>query len=119
MSQIGQFGPPPGASGVAYQPPPPPPPVSNAVQPPPVVVAQAGPVAPPRYAPAPVLRQRALRLVGVGMLLLVVGIAISIVTYQVASGTGGYYFVMYGPIILGVLSVVRGIILLVRSTRLR
>jgi uncharacterized membrane protein len=45
----------------------------------------------------------------VGLLLLIVGIAITSATYSSASQQGGTYIVAYGPIIFGVIRLFRGL----------
>ena len=45
----------------------------------------------------------------VGLLLLIVGIAITSATYSSASTQGGTYIVAYGPIIFGVIRLFRGL----------
>lgn len=49
---------------------------------------------------------------------IVIGIAITTLSYMAASG-GGFYIVGYGPVIWGVVYVVRGVRLLVKSRRVR
>src|SRR5262249_25675490 len=44
-----------------------------------------------------------------GIILLVIGIAITAVTYDSASQSGGTYVVAYGPIVVGVIKLIRGI----------
>jgi hypothetical protein len=44
-----------------------------------------------------------------GLLLLVVGIVITSVTYSSASQQGGTYVVAYGPIVIGVIKLFRGL----------
>jgi hypothetical protein len=45
-----------------------------------------------------------------GIILLVVGIAITTTTYGNATREGGTYIVAYGPIIVGIVKLVRGLI---------
>ena len=56
-------------------------------------------------------REQALRDIGIGLLLLVIGIAITAGTYSAAVGgnAGGTYVLAYGPIIVGVLRLLRGL----------
>ena len=82
--------------------PPPSQPVMSAPQPPPV---------------APQLRQHGLHWIRRGLLSIVIGIAITTLTYVAASG-GGFYVVGYGPVIWGVVYLVRGVKLLVKSGRM-
>ena len=65
---------------------------------------------------APQLRQHGLHWIRRGLLSIVIGIAITTLTYMASSG-GGLYVVGYGPVIWGVVYVVRGVKLLVRSRR--
>jgi hypothetical protein len=44
-----------------------------------------------------------------GIILLVIGIAITAFTYDGASRQGGTYIVAYGPIVVGVIKLIRGI----------
>ncbi len=44
-----------------------------------------------------------------GIILLVIGIAITAFTYDSASRQGGTYIVAYGPIIVGVIKLIRGL----------
>lgn len=44
-----------------------------------------------------------------GILLIVVGIAITAITHDHASRQGGHYIVAFGPIIVGVVRLVRGL----------
>ena len=67
---------------------------------------------------APQLRQRGLHMIRTGLLRIVIGIAITALTY-LASSAGGFYVIGYGPVIWGVVYVVRGVRLLVQSGRVR
>jgi hypothetical protein len=67
----------------------------------------------PRYGPPPVVRNHhraegVKQIVG-GLIALVVGLAITIGTYTAASG-GGVYFVAYGPMIFGVIYLIKGLV---------
>jgi len=123
MSQVDRLGAvhAPSTPGSVQAAPPPPPPSVQAPAPPaaPVSLPYAGAAALPPPVPAmeagSAQRRRALRMIRSGAVLFVIGIVITAVTYQLAAGTGGFYFVMYGPIIVGVWNTIRGIILLVRS----
>lgn len=44
-----------------------------------------------------------------GIILLVIGIAITAFTYDSASRQGGTYIVAYGPIVVGVIKLIRGL----------
>jgi uncharacterized membrane protein len=45
----------------------------------------------------------------IGLVLIVIGILITAVTYDSASKSGGTYIVAYGPIIVGVIKLFRGL----------
>ena len=47
--------------------------------------------------------------IALGLVLIVVGILITAVTYGSASTSGGTYIVAYGPIIVGVIKLFRGL----------
>ncbi|GAA1699695.1 hypothetical protein [Fodinicola feengrottensis] len=54
--------------------------------------------------------------IGIGVALIVAGIVISIVTFAIADASGGgTYFVAYGLPVFGVISIIRGIITLIRG----
>jgi hypothetical protein len=74
------------------------------------------PVTAPPYDPAPELalardaeRARGRSDLGYGLVLLVIGIVITAVTYGSASQGGGTYVVAYGPMIVGVIRIFRGL----------
>jgi hypothetical protein len=71
---------------------------------------------PPPYAPPPAdvaqQRARAQRTIIIGVLLLVGGLLLSLITYSVAARSGGIYFVAYGPVIYGLIRVITGIVAL-------
>jgi hypothetical protein len=67
---------------------------------------------------ASVIRQRGLRRVIIGVVLIVLGIAVTAVTFSSAQG-GGTYIVAYGPILVGIISVVRGLTTMARGGRFR
>jgi uncharacterized membrane protein len=46
---------------------------------------------------------------GIGVLLLLVGIVITAATYGSASAGGGTYIIAYGPMIVGVIKIFRGL----------
>jgi hypothetical protein len=58
------------------------------------------------------IRKGAVKQLGVGLLMVVVGVVITAATYSMASN-GGIYVVAYGPIIFGAISVLRGLFRLV------
>ena len=89
----------------------PPPPLPNA--PLQAQLAMSTPLPPPV---APQMRQHGMHWIRKGLLSIVIGIAITTATYMAASG-GGFYVVGYGPVIWGVVYVVRGVKLLVKSRR--
>ena len=86
------------------------PPLLNAPQPPQTVIAT------PLPPPAAPLREHGLHWIRRGLLSIVIGIAITALTYMASSG-GGFYVIGYGPVIWGVIYVVRGVKLLVKSRR--
>ncbi len=45
----------------------------------------------------------------IGALLLVVGVVITVMTYDSASTYGGTYVIAYGPMVVGVIKIVRGL----------
>jgi hypothetical protein len=53
---------------------------------------------------------RGARQLGIGVLLLLVGILITATTYSSASTSGGSYLIAYGPIIFGIVHIVRGLV---------
>lgn len=65
-------------------------------------------------------RRRGLIQVLIGAVIFVIGLAITIGTYHAAStsSSGGTYFVAYGPMIAGLIAVVRGLITLARASKL-
>lgn len=67
---------------------------------------------------ATVARTRGMRQIIIGAIVFAVGLVITIATYASASATGGTYFVAYGPMIVGVVTLVRGIVALGRSRNL-
>jgi hypothetical protein len=86
----------PGASGMPYQMP--------------------GPM--PQGSLAAVARKRGMKQIVIGALLFVVGLVITVATYSSASSGGGTYFVAYGPMIVGVIWVIRGIAAVSKSQKL-
>jgi hypothetical protein len=73
----------------------------------------------PPYAPPPVDvaqdRARAQRGLIFGVLWLVGGLALSLITYSMASRSGGVYFVAYGPVIYGVIRIVISLVALAKT----
>jgi hypothetical protein len=71
---------------------------------------------PPPYAPPPTdvaqERARAQRGLIFGVLWLVGGLLLSLITYSIAAKSGGVYFVAYGPVIYGVIRVVVSLVAL-------
>ena len=60
---------------------------------------------------AGVVRKRAMKQVAVGAVIFLVGLVITVATYSNASSSGGgTYFVAWGPMILGVIWVIRGLV---------
>lgn len=77
----------------------------------------APPVTQPLYDPALELalsrdaqRARASRDIGYGLVLLVIGLVITAVTYSSASRDGGTYVIAYGPMVVGVIRLFRGLV---------
>jgi hypothetical protein len=58
------------------------------------------------------IRKGAMKQLGVGFLMFVIGVLITVATYSMASN-GGIYVVAYGPIIFGAISILRGLFRLV------
>jgi hypothetical protein len=69
---------------------------------------------------ASVVRKRGLRQVTIGAVIFVIGLAITVGTYHSAStsSSGGTYFVAYGPMIVGLIAVVRGLVAMARASKL-
>ena len=61
------------------------------------------------------IRAGAMGQIGSGLLLFFIGLVITAGTYSMASsgGTGGFYVISYGPMIFGVIRVIRGLFRLV------
>lgn len=66
-------------------------------------------------------RTRAIRQIITGLVVGAIGLVITIATLAIASSssTGGTYFVAYGPMIVGLVYVVRGLIALSKAGRVR
>src|ERR1700757_1468654 len=64
-------------------------------------------------------RQAALRQIGLGIVVFIVGLVITLVTYHNAasSPTGGTYLVAWGPMLFGAIAAVRGLLALSRVGR--
>jgi len=79
-----------------------------------------GPNQMPGRSLAAVVRKRGITQIAIGGVVFVIGLIITIATYSAASSStsGGTYFVAYGPMIFGVLYMVRGVMAVVRSQRL-
>jgi hypothetical protein len=62
-------------------------------------------------------RRRAMRQIITGSILFGVGLVITVFTYSNASSsaTGGTYFVAWGPMIFGVIALIRGVTAMARS----
>jgi hypothetical protein len=68
---------------------------------------------------AAVVRKRAMKQVVIGAVILIVGLVITIATYSNASSSGGgTYFVAWGPMILGVIWVIRGLVAVSKAGKL-
>jgi len=65
-------------------------------------------------------RKRALRRMAIGLVFFIAGLAITAATYSHAasSPSGGTYIVAWGPMVFGVLSIVRGMVALRRANNL-
>lgn len=59
--------------------------------------------------------KRGTRKIIFGAILLFVGVVITIVSYAAASAAGGVFFVMYGPVVVGLISIISGGIEVSRS----
>jgi len=70
---------------------------------------------------ANIARSRGIRQIVIGAIIFVVGLVITVATYSSASSspTGGTYFVAYGPMIIGVISMIRGAIAVAQAGKLR
>jgi hypothetical protein len=70
---------------------------------------------------ADIARKRGIRQILIGAALFVVGLVITVATYSSASSsrTGGVYFVAYGPMIFGVIGMIRGAIAVAQAQKLR
>jgi len=69
---------------------------------------------------ATIARKRGMRQIVIGAVIFVIGLVITVATYSSASSspTGGTYVVAYGPMILGVVYVIRGILVIARAQKL-
>ena len=84
------------------------------------------PVGVPQFEPQPasamanVARSRGIRQIVIGAVIFVIGLLITVGTYSSASSspTGGTYFVAYGPMIFGVIGMIRGAIALAQAKKL-
>lgn len=111
------YGPPPGAygqtAGSPYGQPQPGAPYGQPFGP-----VQPGPMGLPGL--AGVARRRGLRQVITGSILFVIGLAITIFTlgHAASSPTGGTYFVAWGPMLVGLIAIIRGLLAMSRAGRL-
>ena len=99
----GQFGPGPGQYGAGPQP-----------------GFPGGPNPMPGTSLAAIARKRGMRQIVIGAVIFVIGLVITVATYSSASSspTGGTYVVAYGPMILGVVYVIRGLLVIARAQKL-
>jgi hypothetical protein len=67
---------------------------------------------------AAVVRKRAMRQVAIGAGIFLVGLVITIATYSSASSGGGTYVVLWGPMILGIIWVIRGLVAVSKAGKL-
>jgi hypothetical protein len=95
---------------------------------PPGLSYQSGqPVGVPPFQPpaasnmANVARSRGIRQIVIGGVLFLIGLIITVATYSSASSsrTGGTYFVAYGPMIFGIIGIIRGAIAVAQAQKLR
>ena len=85
------------------------------------------PVGVPPYQPAgasnlaSIARNRGIRQIVIGAIIFVIGLIITVASYSSASSppTGGTYFVAYGPMIIGVIAIIRGAIAVAQAQKLR
>jgi hypothetical protein len=86
---------------------------------------QPGPMGPAGMGPAGmgrlagIGRRRGTRQIVTGAVLFLIGLVITIATYSHASssGTGGTYFVAWGPMVIGIIAIVRGVVAISRARR--
>jgi hypothetical protein len=86
---------------------------------------QPGPMGPAGMGPAGmgrlagIGRRRGTRQIVTGAVLFLIGLVITIATYSHASssGTGGTYFVAWGPMVIGIIAIVRGVVAIGRARR--
>jgi hypothetical protein len=69
---------------------------------------------------ATVARKRGMRQIAIGAVVFVIGLVITIATYSSASSSpsGGTYVLAYGPMILGVMYAIRGIVTVAQAQKL-
>ena len=85
------------------------------------------PVGVPPFQPAAasnmanIARSRGIRQIVIGAVLFLIGLIVTVATYSSASSsrTGGTYFIAYGPMIIGVISIIRGAIAVAQAGKLR
>ena len=68
----------------------------------------------PRWLPSPqdaaaARRAQGARELGIGLVLLVIGIVVTAVTYNAVKDSGGRYVLAYGPIAIGAINIIRGL----------
>jgi hypothetical protein len=67
---------------------------------------------------AAVARKRGMTQIAIGAVVFVIGLVITIATYSSASSGGGTYVVAYGPMIFGILYVIRGFMAVAKAQKL-
>lgn len=67
---------------------------------------------------AAIARKRAIRMTLIGAGIFVIGLVITIATYSAASSGGGTYIVAWGPMVVGLIWAIRGLVSLSRASRL-
>jgi hypothetical protein len=68
------------------------------------------------HQPAAAMRSRGLRQIRLGGIWFTIGLVITVVTFQ--HPIGGVFIAAYGPMVFGMVSVVRGIVTVSRSVKL-
>jgi hypothetical protein len=67
---------------------------------------------------AAIARKRAIKMTLIGAVIFVIGLVITIATYSAASSGGGTYIVAWGPMIVGLIWTIRGLVSISRASRL-
>jgi hypothetical protein len=67
---------------------------------------------------AVIARKRAIKMTLIGAVIFVIGLIITIATYSAASSGGGTYVVAWGPMIVGLVWTIRGLMSLSRASKL-